>query len=152
MQAGRYSELFFLDEATSLAAGHRPCGECRKDDYKRFKAAWFAANQAADMANSIGEIDRILHAERVTLTRDKKTFRLPLDEVPHGAMFEHDGNAYLHWHHGPLKWTAVGYERNDIALSESAPVSVLTPLPIVKLIHAGYVPQVHLSASQIVQS
>jgi hypothetical protein len=96
MQPGRYSELFFLDEATALAAGHRPCGECRKEEYARFKAAWFAThNTDRANSNSIDEIDRVLHEERVSLTKEKKTFKSPLGELPFGVMFEVEGRAYL---------------------------------------------------------
>src|SRR5919201_3105665 len=62
-----WTELFFLDEATALAAGHRPCGECRYEDYRRFKAIWLAANRERGLgaAASIAAIDRELHRDRV---------------------------------------------------------------------------------------
>ena len=151
MQPRRYSELFFLDEATSLAAGHRPCGECRRDDYQRFKAAWCAANETAGMANAIDEIDRALHAARLTSTKEKKTYRASRTALPYGAMFEHDGNAYLHWHHGALKWTPAGYQRHATGVPDSGRVNVLTPMPIADVMRAGYAPQVHQSANQSVQ-
>jgi hypothetical protein len=147
MQPRRYSELFFLDEATSLAAGHRPCGECRREDYKRFKAAWASANGTADVAISIDEIDKTLHAERLTPAKTQKRYWASLIELPHGIMFEDDGDAYLHWHQGPLKWTPAGYERHATGLPGFGQVSVLTPMPVVNVIRAGYVPQVHSSAN-----
>jgi hypothetical protein len=146
MQPGRYSELFFLDEATALSAGHRPCGECRKQDYSRFKAAWFATHTSADMSNAIGVIDETLHHERISITNKKKTFKSPIHELPHGAVFEANGNAYLHWHNGPLLWSPSGYEVPGVTFSASAPVDVLTPPSIVSIIRAGYVPQIHGTA------
>lgn len=150
MQANRYSELFFLDEATSLSAGHRPCGECRKEEYKLFKAAWWATQTGADLANSIAAIDKSLHASRVSVLKTKKTFPMLLSDLPYGVIFEHDGNAYLHCENGPLKWTAWGYERPANGLFLSGAVQVLTPEVIVKVIQVGYTPQVHESALKIV--
>lgn len=149
MQPNRYSELFFLDEATAFAAGHRPCGECRKEQYRSFKAAWFATQNVADMANAIAAIDKALHSSRVTALRAKKTFQASLGELPHGAMFEREGNAYLHWQDGPLWWTATGYQRPLERLATSEKVNVLTPQPSVHVIRWGYPVQVHRSASSI---
>ena len=84
MQPRRYSELFFLDEATAFAAGHRPCGECRRERHDAFKTAWFAANHPA--GKSISEIDAALHLERVTAERGKRTFRAPLADLPPGTI------------------------------------------------------------------
>lgn len=146
MRPNSYSELFFLDEATALSAGHRPCGECRKDDYKRFKAAWFMANNAADMTNSIADIDRAMHADRVTLGRDKKTFRSALKDLPPGVMVEVNGQACLYWEAELRLWSPEGYKAALPAPDPSAAVQVLTPLSIVGVIRAGYRPQVHSSA------
>lgn len=146
MQPNRYSELFFLDEATALAAGHRPCGECRKEDYKRFKAAWFAAHSAADMVNSIAAIDNALHADRVSLGRDKKTFRAVLQDLPHGVIVEIDGRAYLYWETGLRLWTPLGYTETLTSIAPSDMVSVLTPQSVVGAIRAGYRPQSHHTA------
>lgn len=148
MQPNRYSELFFLDEATSFAAGHRPCGECRKEQYRSFKAAWFATQYVADMANAIAAIDKALHSSRVTALRTKKTFQAWLEELPYGAIFEHEGNAYLHWRDGPLRWTAAGYQRPPGRLATLEKVHVLTPQPLVDIIRWGYPVQVHGSAAE----
>lgn len=98
------------------------------------------------MTNAIGAIDKTLHDERVTLTKEKKTFKSPLSQLPLGVMFEMDGSAYLHWHQGALLWTPSGYKTPKIDLSESGAVKVLTPLSIVRAMQAGYIPQVHGSA------
>ena len=87
MQPRRYTELFFLDEATAFAAGHRPCFECRRHDAKAFQSAWVAANPGAipPGARSIGAVDAVLHRERVTRRREKVTFVASLGELPPGA-------------------------------------------------------------------
>lgn len=147
MQPNRYSELFFLDEATAFAAGHRPCGECRKKQYVLFKAAWFATQDVVDLANSIAAIDKALHTSRLSALRTKKTFHALLEEVPYGAIFEHEGNAYLHRRNGPFKWTATGYQPPGEILPIPGKVSVLTPQPIVDVLRWGYPVQVHESAT-----
>ena len=76
MAPGRYTELFFLDEATALAAGHRPCGECRRADYRRFKTAWLAGNPGRGLAGAvpIAAIDLELHGDRLTSEGLQRTF------------------------------------------------------------------------------
>jgi hypothetical protein len=137
MRPGRYSELFFLDEATALAAGHRPCGDCRPEDYRRFKAAWFATHESAYMANLIGDIDKVLHEERVARKSDKKTYRALLADLPFGVMFESGGNAYLKWRNGPFLWSENGYESAKVISSEFESFTVLTPPSIVSVFGAG---------------
>lgn len=152
MQPNKYTELFFLDEATSLAVGHRPCGECRKEQYKLFKAAWLATQKGEGAPESIGEIDKALHASRVTVHKTKKTFQALLSDLPHGVFFEYGGHAYLHCENGPLIWTARGYKQPADSVAVPEQVQVFTPLPIVQMIQAGYTPQVHESASKTVLS
>src|SRR5438270_2559242 len=62
MTPGTWTELFFLDEATALAAGHRPCAECRHADFRTFQAAWRAAFPQTDTHADV--LDAVLHAER----------------------------------------------------------------------------------------
>src|SRR5262245_62921622 len=82
MQPGRYTELFFLDDATALAAGHRPCAECRREDYTRFAAFWRALHGEV----GVDAIDRRLHDERIDdATRARRLHGLPLDGLPDGA-------------------------------------------------------------------
>src|SRR5690606_28541802 len=84
MAPNRYTELFFLDEAVALAAGHRPCAECRRADYKRFAEAWRAA--FGGERPRAPDIDAVLHAERIDpQTRRQATRRAPLDALPDGA-------------------------------------------------------------------
>ncbi|SRR6266542_592775 len=142
-----YSELFFLDEATSLAAGHRPCAECRRSRFKEFCAAWVAGNadHLASQPLSAGKIDRVLHSERVQRGGGKKTYEAILSSLPAGVIIEHEGRPYLHWAGKLQPWTFFGYgPAADV--SSAAEVKVLTPKSIVRAIRAGFVPHVHESA------
>jgi len=89
LQPGRYTELFFLDEATALAAGHRPCAECMRGRFNEFRAAWSAGPVAAT------DLDAALHAERLTTDGKQATWRSPLGDLPDGAMVAIDGTPHL---------------------------------------------------------
>jgi len=91
---GTYSELFFLDEATAMAAGHRPCRYCQRERFDAFKAGWLSANPSPSL-QLISEIDRIVHTERVTPDRKKRTFEAVLCTLPVGTFIEHEGKAHL---------------------------------------------------------
>jgi hypothetical protein len=79
LMPGRFTELFFLDEATSLAAGHRPCALCRRADYDHLRASWPDPHAGADA------IDDRLHAERFDArTRSRRLHRAALRELPDG--------------------------------------------------------------------
>src|SRR6185437_16293170 len=93
MQPHRYTELFFLDEAAAFAAGHRPCAECRRADYDRFRAIWNALRDTNDGADAM---DLVLHRARLD-GRDKRTYRAELAELPDGAYVALDGGAWLVW-------------------------------------------------------
>src|SRR5271156_4359997 len=102
MTPNRYTELFFLDEATALAAGHRPCAECRHDRFIAFCTAWATANPGAARSQrpTADEIDRRLHAERVAPDRSKRTYRSRLKDLPDGVFVRHADwgeDAYLVW-------------------------------------------------------
>ena len=86
MPPGRWTALFFLDEATALAAGHRPCGYCRRGDYRAFTAAWRAA-RGLGRAPMAREMDLVLHAERVSRARRQVTRPGPAGELPGGVMY-----------------------------------------------------------------
>lgn len=148
MQPNRYTELFFLDEATALAAGHRPCAQCRWADFNRFVDAWLAGNEqlGIERARCTDAIDRVLHRERVTPRREKVTFTARLGELPDGAFVALDGieDAWLLWRGSLHRWTPEGYA--DAQPAEPAgEVRVLTPRSIVSAIAAGYSPMVHPS-------
>ena len=143
---GSYSELFFLDEATAFAAGHRPCKTCQRDRHIEFKSAWLRANKpaAGDIFTPITEIDAALHTERIR-GGAKRTFTSTLSELPDGTMFEHEGAAFLLWKGRFLKWGFGGYSHGK-TIPAPALVQVLTPLSIVRMFAEGYQPTVHESA------
>lgn len=88
----RYSELFFLDEATAFAAGHRPCAECRRERYMEFKAAWLEANVGLSSKSlPIAEIDKQLHSERTRRGGGKVTYKADFNSLPPGTFIERDG-------------------------------------------------------------
>ena len=145
MAPRRYTELFFLDEATALAAGHRPCYECRRADYRRFMECWARGQGADDSAPPprAGTVDALLHRERVARTQEKVTYTAALETLPDGAfVLSNSGDAGAWLVRGDLlwRWDASGYgERRSRG---SGPIAVLTPRSIVGAIRAGYRPQV----------
>ena len=146
MTPGRYTELFFLDEATALAAGHRPCAECRHARFLDFCTAWGQAHP--DGGTPAQEIDDRLHAERVAPDRSKRTIEAAVDELPDGvfvAVPTWGEEAYLVRGDELLAWSHGGYrERRRRPNGEK--VRVLTPPSTVESIRAGYAPEVHPSA------
>src|ERR1700741_2656643 len=109
-----WTELFFLDEATALAAGHRPCFFCRREDANRFRAAWEKGNGKTSLR--AGDIDRVLHAER--LDHGKKRLHplpRPQRELPDGAMVQRGAESYLIAQGRAFKWLPAGYSAADIA-------------------------------------
>ncbi len=108
---GSYSELFFLDEATALSAGHRPCAYCQRDKYNAFKAAWASTlpRPSADSTLSIKDVDTVLHAERVARGGAKITQVVTVAELPEGTLFEHSGSAHLRHRGKTWRWSFDGY-------------------------------------------
>jgi hypothetical protein len=150
MAPDRYTELVFLDEATALAAGHRPCFECRRMPYNHFADSWASMNPGAiGMGRpTAGSIDERLHAERVGSDRSKRTFRASRDDLPDGVFvtLDHEGGrAHLLWDGQLLAWSHGGYTGSQ-PRPVGDEVSVLTPESTVKVIRAGYVPEVHPTA------
>ncbi|MCC7445780.1 MAG: hypothetical protein IT324_00115 [Anaerolineae bacterium] len=145
MASGKYTELFFLDEATALAAGHRPCGECRRDDYQRFKAFWLQANgsRLGDATPTIANIDKIIHQERVDRDGKQRTHTGSIDLLPNGTFITLDDphTAYLVWDDTLREWSPAGY-KPPIHRPKDRIVAVLTPESYVATLSAGYVPQV----------
>jgi hypothetical protein len=146
---GRLTELFFLDEATGLAAGHRPCGECRYRDYQAFKQAW--ASWAAGEGFGVGvrpgvqAIDARLHGDRLAAPGVRRTFTAPLAELPDGTMVELAGAPWLVYGGGLLAWTPGGY-LDRAAERPATPVTVITPRATVATLARGYRPVIHPSA------
>lgn len=145
---GQYTELFFLDEATALAAGHRPCAECNRPKYNRFRDLWAQANPTLTKSDrpSADEMDRVLHKERLTSTRQKATFTAKLSTLPPGSFitFPNTRKPYLVLENALLEWTPAGYEEK-LARPTDALVEVLTPASIVRTLAAGYQPDLMLT-------
>lgn len=149
MTPNRYTELFFLDEATALAAGHRPCAECRHSRFVDFCNAWkLAYSKDNSLRPTADEMDRRLHVERVNSDRSKRSFNAALDELPDGVLVTVDAwgqQAYLVSGDRLLKWSPGGYRRLK-PRPRNIDVTVLTPKSTVEVIRAGYVPDIHSSA------
>jgi hypothetical protein len=147
MTPGRYTELFFLDEATALAAGHRPCCECRRDDFRAFQAAWPRAADTPDA--SADAIDRVLHKARVnSRTRRQIRFEAPLDDLPDGAFVllpEGPPSPLLVMGENLLPWRPAGYGAPR-PRSSGTRCLVLTPRPTIPVLRAGYAPSLHPTA------
>lgn len=145
-----WTELFFLDEATAFAAGHRPCAYCRRERYVEFKRVWCAANaRRLDSPDPrVGVIDAILHRERVART-GKVVFHARFGTLPDGAFIVRDGSAHLIWQDRLWPWSHRGYGRPLPAPRPAARVDVLTPRSIVAMFAAGFEPEVHASALQV---
>ena len=107
LQPGKFTELFFLDEATAFAAGHRPCALCRREDYVRFGEIWRERHTGPVGADAI---DRQLHDERVDPeTREQRLHEAALAELPDGAFLLEDGEPWLVLGRELLRWTPGGY-------------------------------------------
>lgn len=149
MTPGHYTELFFLDEATALAAGHRPCAECRRERFNAYRRALAAGGAKGDEPlRSAVEIDHRLHAERVAPDRSKRTYTANLDELPDGVFLLLPGvdrTPYLVLGDALLAWTAGGYV-DRVERPGGIGVNVLTPELTVRAIRGGYVPDLHPSA------
>lgn len=143
LQPGAWTELFFLDEATALAAGHRPCALCRRADYERWRAAWARAFALGEKP-SAAAMDKALHAARID-GRRQRHHRARLETLPDGAMIERSSEAWLVHGTELLKWSHAGYgQRRPRGDGE---VSVITPAPMVACLATGYAPLLHPSAT-----
>jgi hypothetical protein len=142
MAPNLYTELFFLDEATACAAGHRPCFECRRDDANRFKAAWLKGNPKYGFNHKvhIEKIDEIIHQERIDKSGSKVTFEATIDDLPDGVFIQVDGEPYLLANNMIRHWTPFGYEQGTL-LPVSTKITVLTPKSVVNAFRSGYRPQ-----------
>ena len=146
MQPNRYTELFFLDEATALAAGHRPCFECRRRDAEHFAALWAMTRSRPGRRARAPDMDAVLHHERTGQAGEKVTYPGRLGDLPDGTFVRGpDRTSLLVLSGRLLPWTPAGYgpsRRLDPDLS----VTVLTPRSIVAVLSAEYHPMLHPSA------
>jgi hypothetical protein len=139
MSGRSWTELFFLDEAVALAAGHRPCFFCRRRAAEAFRDAW--AKSTGEAAPRASEMDRLLHAERLDHRRKRlHAFQGPIDELPDGAMIAAAGEAYTLAGGRAFRWTAQGYEAaGQIPRADG----LLTPPSTLGALRAGYRPVLH---------
>lgn len=145
LQPGRFTELFFLDEATALAAGHRPCALCRREDYDRFGELWRTLHPGQIGADAL---DEQLHAERVDpATRGQRHHGAALDDLPDGALVLRDGAPWVVRGDCVLRWRPAGYAERAARPSGSA--VLVTPPSLVFVLQAGWtsaLPLLHPSA------
>jgi hypothetical protein len=133
MQPGRFTELFFLDEATAFAAGHRPCALCRREDYVRFLEIWRDLHRGPSNADAM---DERLHEERLDpRTRGQRHHEAPIDGLPDGVFVLRSGGPWLVLGGSLLRWTNGGYgERAARPTGEAA--TVVTPPTLVEVLRA----------------
>ncbi len=144
LQPGKFTELFFLDEATAFAAGHRPCALCRREDYDRFGAMWRSLHDEG----GADTIDERLHAERVDpATRSHRLHAVALHELPDGAFVVRDGAPRLVLGDSLLDWSPGGYTR--LSRRRRGRATLVTPPSLVEILRLGWVsalPLLHPSA------
>lgn len=141
MQPRRWTELFFLDEAVAFAAGHRPCAECRRAEYNRFRAAWAGAGGPARKAP---EMDAMLHAARLTPDRKQRRHDADFAALPDGSFILHRGQPMLVRGTRLYPYSPDGYGP-ALPRPGGGAVSVLTPAPLIAVLAAGYAPVLHPS-------
>ncbi|MBE7170374.1 MAG: hypothetical protein INR73_07275 [Williamsia sp.] len=142
MQPDRWTELFFLDEATAFSAGHRPCFQCRYRDHRRFKRSWLKGNAewGFDLNTPVSAIDDIIHAERIAPDRSKVTYSANINHLPDGTFISYDKKPYLINGKQMYLWCPEGYS-GGVPFPTEEEITVLTPRSIVKMFGAGYIPQ-----------
>jgi len=146
LQPGRFTELFFLDEATAFAAGHRPCALCRHEDYVRFREIWGELHSGPRDADSM---DAVLHEERLVQgARTQRPHDVPFDDLPDGAFVLLDAMPFLVLGDRVLRWSPAGYsDRRVRPAGETA--HVITPPSLVAVLRTGWtgvVPLLHPTA------
>jgi hypothetical protein len=149
LQPGKFTELFFLDEATAFAAGHRPCALCRRADHNRFVEIWQTLHPGPSGADAI---DTQLHDERIDPdTRAQRHHDALLDDLPDGTFVLHEGAPHLVLGDSLLLWSAAGYVSRNPRLT-GVDARVITPPSLVALLRTNWqslVPIVHPSASTL---
>jgi hypothetical protein len=141
MTPHRYTELFFLDEATAFAAGHRPCRECRYADYRQFQELWIACHGAPANADAM---DLTLHADRLD-GKKKRTYRAAIATLPDGTYVAIERRPWLIWGARLYAWSDSGYSEHR-ERPRRGDIEVLTPRSAVAILVAGYRPVIHPSA------
>lgn len=142
-----YTELFFLDEVTALAAGHRPCFECRRQEFLTFAEHWRMAARLKKRP-SARQMDDVLHEQR-QIGGAKGITRLFWERVPDGAIVALKGDFVARRGGEPLLWTPEGYRKGEFTSAdlEGQLLNCLTPAAIRDVLRAGYQPNWHESAA-----
>ncbi|WPU95045.1 hypothetical protein SNE25_05845 [Mucilaginibacter sabulilitoris] len=142
MTPDRWTELFFLDEATAFSAGHRPCFQCRYADHIRFKEFWLKGNPqyGFDMKTPVARIDDILQSERIAADKSKVTYEENPKALPDGTLVLYKDKPHLFKQNQLFLWSPGGYG-NPIVLPEAEKLTVLTPRSFVNMFSEGYIPQ-----------
>ncbi len=141
---GRFTWLFFHDEAVAFAAGHRPCGECRRAAYVAYRDAWASS---AGVQPSAGEMNRQLHAERIERGSHRRRFhRLAWRELPTGVFVLAAGAPKLVVGDALVEWTPQGYGSLRVARPSAGDAEVITPPSTVAVLRAGYPVQIDRGA------
>jgi len=143
MERRSWTELFFLDEATAFAAGHRPCFYCRRDDANRFRAAWEAGNGVKDVLAP--EMDATLHRERFASSRKLHPLPMKIDKLPDGTMVRDGDDGFLIAQGRAFRWSPAGYTQAERALDHAM---LLTPPSTLRAFAAGYRPLLHTSVGR----
>jgi len=141
MERRSWTELFFLDEATAFAAGHRPCFYCRRDDANRFRAAWEEGNRTGGLLAP--EMDAVLHRERFASGRKLHPLPMTIEKLPDGAMVQAGDDSFLIAQGRPHLWSPRGYTKAERMPREA---KLLTPPSTLRAFIAGYRPVLHPSA------
>jgi hypothetical protein len=150
MTPRHYTELFFLDEATGLAAGHRPCAECQRGRYRDFRDAWTRGNPeltSGGVAPNAAGLDGVLHRERLDSNGAKRVHPADFADLPDGAIVEGDreDEAFLVFRDALYAWSIAGYGPPR-PRPRRGRARVLTPPSILGALATGYLPSVHASA------
>jgi hypothetical protein len=144
-QPGKFTELFFLDEATAFAAGHRPCALCRREDYVRFGELWRRVHPGQSGADAI---DAQLHAERLDESGARRLHDTAFSDLPDGAFVLHESEPWLVLAAELLRWTPAGYA--DRRSRPRGDAVLITPPSLVEVLRAGWngaVPLLHPAAT-----
>ncbi|WP_207064024.1 hypothetical protein [Motiliproteus sp. SC1-56] len=151
MSPGQYTELFFLDEATALAAGHRPCGTCERNRLNEFRQAWSAERPTESY--SLEDIDKALHEDRSSIGGSRRLWEAEVKDLPEGVFIVSDSgdlSTWLLWKGCFHRWSHDGYAETR-TIAGSKVVKVLTPPSLVALMKRGYLPRVHATAEKLVE-
>lgn len=143
---GLYTELFFLDEATALAAGHRPCFECRRGDATAFAEAWARSHGATEPPRA-PDMDVVLHGQRLASAATSSLRRARVSDLPDGVFVRSEEGLSLVIDGRLRRWTHAGYE-DARAADAAGEAEVVTPWAIVVTLDAGYRPVLHTSVVQ----